>query len=117
MVKLKAKGPKSMEEALSYLSGSVKGKDKAPHAIQIHGVTYLNQRALLKNLEILRDWAINDFKEEVQRIMEEEDVDIRATKDYQRQSVHNLKMVSGVLINYVKDCVEFSEDDWELKRE
>lgn len=111
----KAKGPKTVEEAMGYLTGQFLSDEKAPHAIRIYGVTYLNQKALLQNLEVLRDRAIGDFKAEVKELMEQEDVDIRATKKWERATVANLEVVAGALIHYVEECVEFSEDDWDMK--
>ena len=110
----KAKGPKTIEEAMGYLTGQFHSSKKAPHAIQIYGVTYLNQKALLENLKAMKDYCIRDFRSEVKEIMEQEDVDIRETKKWERASVANLETVAGVLIRYVEDCVEFSEDDWKL---
>lgn len=111
----KAKGPKTIEEAMGYLTGQFLSDKKAPHAIKIYGVTYLNQKALLQNLKILRDQTIRDFKAEVKELMEQEDVDIRATKNWERATVTNLEVIAGALIHYVEECVEFSEDDWDMK--
>lgn len=110
-----AKGPKTVEEAMGYLTGQFLSGKKAPHAIQIYGVTYLNQKALLQNLDVLKARAIRDFKAEVKELMEQEDVDIRATKKWERATVANLEVIAGALIHYVEECVEFSEDDWDMK--
>lgn len=111
----KAKGPRNMEEALGYLTGQFHSTKKAPHAIQVYGVTYLNQKALKKNLEILRDWCIRDFKVKIDSLIQVEDVDVRAAQEYKRESVLNLKAISNALISYVSDCVEFSDNDWDMK--
>ena len=110
-----AKGPKSIEEALGYLTGQFHSSKKAPHAIQIYGVTYLNQKALKKNLEILRDWCVKNFEAQLDTIVQEEDVDVREAQAYRRASVLNLEAISNALIRYVSDCVEFSEEDWNMK--
>lgn len=113
MVK-KAKGPKNIDDALGYLLGMVNNKKKAPHALCIRDVVYLNQKALLKNIQLLSDSVIDDFKKEVHRAMEEDDVDIRAARDFERQNVINMKVLSKAITDYIEECVEYSEEDWKL---
>lgn len=110
MLRKKADHAKSMKDSIKFFKDGG-NKKNAPHAVRIHGVTYINQRALLQNLEVTRDNLVKDYKDTAynlrQELMDEgRDIDIRATELTIKSDVHNINETCNCIIDYIKHCVD-----------